>query len=57
MKDKVTIFIIVVIYSIITTPFIKNFEEKSLYSSGHRVEIAIAEDFWDYLSRFSIITE
>ncbi len=51
MQDKIIIAILIMIYTSISTPIIKNF---SLNSIGNRVEIVVAEDIWDYLSRFSI---
>jgi len=47
MKEKIIIILIITIYSTITTPFIKNHSEKN-------IEIAIADDIWDYFSRFRI---
>jgi len=51
MKDKTIIIILIMLYTSISTPVIKKF---SINSIENRVEIVVAENFWDYLSRFSI---
>ena len=51
MKDKIIISVLIMIYTLITTPILNNF---SLNSIENRVEIVVAENFWDYLTRFSI---
>jgi len=54
MKDKIIISVLIMIYSLITTPILNNFSLNSLNSIENRVEIVVAENFWDYLTRFSI---
>jgi len=51
MKDKIIIAILIMLYTSISTPIINKF---SLNSIENRVEIVVAENFWDYLSRFSL---
>ena len=51
MKDKIIIVVLIMFYTSVSTPVIKKF---SLNSIENRVEIIVAENFWDYLSRFSI---
>jgi len=54
MKEKIIILFIITIYSTISTPFIKNNVSNSINHSEKNIEIAIADDIWDYLSRFRI---
>ena len=54
MKEKIIILMIITIYSTITTPLIKNITPNSLNLSESHIEIAIADDIWDYFSRFRI---
>jgi len=54
MKEKIILLIIITIYSAITTPIYKENIPNSLNISERNLEIAIAEDLWDYFSRFRI---
>jgi len=54
MKDKIIISVLIMIYTLITTPILKNFSLNSLNSIENRVEVVVADNFWDYLTRFSI---
>jgi len=54
MKDKIIILLIITIYSTISTPLIKNNIPKSINYTENIIEIAIADDIWDYFSRFRI---
>ncbi len=54
MKEKIIILLIISIYSTISTPIIKNNKPNSLNLSESNIEIAIADDIWDYFSRFRI---
>ena len=54
MKEVTIISIIILIYSMITTPILKKDIVNSEYFSENNIEIAIADDLWDYFSRFSI---
>jgi len=54
MKDKIILIMLITIYSSITTPLFKENIPNSLYISERNIEIAIAEDLWDYFSRFRI---
>ena len=54
MKDKIILIMLITIYSSITTPLFKENIQNSLYISERNIEIAIAEDLWDYFSRFRI---
>ncbi len=54
MKDKIILIMLITIYSSITTPLFKENIPNSLNISERNIEIAIAEDLWDYFSRFRI---
>tara|TARA_B100001996_G_scaffold245345_1_gene190004 strand:- start:233 stop:403 length:171 start_codon:yes stop_codon:yes gene_type:complete len=54
MKEITIISIIISIYSMITTPLLKKDIVNSKYFSENKIEIAIADDLWDYFSRFRI---
>tara|TARA_B100000427_G_scaffold74548_1_gene60600 strand:+ start:354 stop:524 length:171 start_codon:yes stop_codon:yes gene_type:complete len=54
MKEKLILLLIITIYSTISTPIIKNNIANSINHKENNIEIAIAEDIWDYLSRFRI---
>ena len=54
MKEKIIILLIITIYSTISTPLIKNNISNSINHSEKTIEIAIADDIWDYFSRFRI---
>jgi|ETNmetMinimDraft_5_1059913.scaffolds.fasta_scaffold35056_3 hypothetical protein len=54
MKDKIIISLIIMIYTSITTPIIKNFSLNSSNSIENHVKVVVAENIWDYISRFSI---
>ena len=57
MKDKVIVLVVVMLYSSITTEKIKDFNSEIINSSENMIDIVVAEDFWDYLARFTINTE
>jgi len=57
MKDKLIILVVIMLYTSITTEKIKYLNPERLNSSENMIDVVVAEDFWDYLSRFSIITE
>ena len=54
MKEKLIIISVIMIYSSITTPIITKYITNSSNLVENRIEISIAEDIWDYLSRFII---
>ena len=54
MKEKIIILLIITIYSTISTPLIKKNISNSINHSEKNIEIAIADDIWDYFSRFRI---
>ena len=54
MKEKIIIIVLITIYSSISTPLIKNNISNSRNLSEKNIEIAIADDIWDYFSRFRI---
>ena len=54
MKEKIIILLIISIYSIISTPLIKKNIPNSVILSENNIEIAIADDIWDYLTRFKM---
>ncbi len=54
MKEKVVIIFIILIFSYISTPFINNLVKKPKYIDQGIINIAIADNIWDYLNRFSL---
>ncbi len=54
MKEKLIIVSLVMIYSSITTPIISKYITNSSNLVKNSIEISVAEDIWDYLSRFDI---
>ena len=54
MKDKIILIMVITVYSSITTSFYKENIPNLLNISERNIEIAIAEDLWDYFSRFRI---
>ena len=54
MKEKIIILFIITLYSTISTPLIKKNISNSINHPEKNIEIAIADDIWDYFSRFRI---
>ena len=54
MKEKIILLLIITLYSTISTPHIKKNIPNSIILTENMIEIAIADDIWDYLSRFRI---
>ena len=54
MKEKLIIISLIMIYSSLTTPIISKYITNSSILNENSIEISIAEDIWDYLSRFTI---
>ena len=54
MKEKLIIISVIMLYSSITTPIITKYITNSSNLVENRIEISVAEDIWDYLSRFII---
>ncbi len=54
MKEKVIIFIFVLIFSTSSNNFLNNVIKNPLNNENSIIEIAIAENLWDYFSRFTI---
>jgi len=54
MKEKIILLIIITIYSAITTPIYKENIPNSFDISENNINIAIADNLWDYFSRFRI---
>jgi len=54
MKENIIIIIFVTVFSNITTPLINENLKNNLDTNQKVVNIAIADNFWDYISRFSI---
>ncbi len=54
MKNKLILITLIIVYSSISTPLIKKFISNSTIYSTNIEEIAIANDLWDYISRFSL---
>jgi len=57
MKDKIVLFIVLMMYTSLISPKISHLNVARLNSEENKIEIVVAEDFWDFLSRFTIITE
>ena len=54
MKENIIIIVFVTVFSYITTPLINENLKNNLDTNQKVVNIAIADNFWDYISRFSI---
>ena len=54
MKENIIIIVFVTIFSYITTPLINENLKNNLNINQKVENIAIADNFWDYISRFSI---
>ena len=54
MKEKVIIVVLVLFISVSTNNFLNKVIKNSLNDNTLSINIAIADDFWDYLSRFTV---
>ena len=54
MKEKVIIVVFVIIISQISNNFLNNVIKKPLIYEISTMNIAIADNLWDYFSRFSV---
>ena len=54
MKENIVLITFVLIFTFITTPLINNVIKKPIRIESNIQNIAIADNFWDYISRFSI---
>ena len=54
MKENLIIVVFVLIFSISFNNFINKVIKNPLNSDISTINIAIADDLWDYLSRFSV---
>ena len=54
MKENVILIIFILIFSFISTPLIDKNLKNGLDDHNNIVNIAIADNFWDYISRFSL---
>ena len=54
MKENVILIFFILIFSYISTPLIDKTLKNSLNNDNNIVNIAIADNFWDYISRFSL---
>tara|TARA_Y100000741_G_scaffold331455_1_gene286763 strand:+ start:1364 stop:1534 length:171 start_codon:yes stop_codon:yes gene_type:complete len=54
MKENVILILFILIFSYISTPLIDITLKNGLDDDNKIVNIAIADNFWDYLSRFSL---
>ena len=54
MKENIILIFFILVFSYISTPFIDITIKNDIDNDKNIEEIAIANDFWDYLSRFSI---
>ena len=54
MKEKVIIVALVMIFSLSTNNFLNKVIKNPLNNDISTINIAIADDLWDYFSRFSV---
>ena len=54
MKEKVIIVALVMIFSLSTNNFLNKVIKNPLKNNTSTLNIAIADDLWDYFSRFSV---
>jgi len=54
MKEKVIILVFVLIFTLSTDNFLNKVIKNPLNNDISTINIAIAEDLWDYFSRFSV---
>ena len=54
MKEKVIIIVFVLIFSLSSNNFLNKVIKNSINNDISPINIAIADDLWDYFSRFSV---
>ena len=54
MKEKVIIVSFVLIFSLSSNNFLNKVIKNSINNNVSTINIAIADDLWDYFSRFSV---
>ena len=54
MKEKVIILVFVLIFTLSTDNFLNKVIKNPLNTDISTINIAIADDLWDYFSRFSV---
>ena len=54
MKEKVIIVVLVMIFSLSTNNFLNKVIKNPLNNSISTINFAIADELWDYFSRFSV---
>ena len=54
MKEKVIILVFVLIFSISSNNFLNKVTKNPINKEVGTINIAIADDLWDYFSRFSV---
>ena len=54
MKENIIVIVFIGMFSYITTPLINENLKNNLDINQKVENIAIADNFWDYISRFSI---
>tara|TARA_B100000965_G_scaffold396826_1_gene412338 strand:- start:2051 stop:2221 length:171 start_codon:yes stop_codon:yes gene_type:complete len=54
MKEKVIIVVFVLFFSVSTNNFLNNVIKNSINNNKSSINIAIADDLWDYFSRFTV---
>jgi len=54
MKEKSVLITFVLLFTYITSPFLNNVIKSSDNLNKNTINIAIADDLWDYFSRFSV---
>ena len=54
MKEKVIVLVFVMIFSYSSNNFLNNVIKNPLKINNSVINIAIADDLWDYFSRFNV---
>ena len=54
MKENVIIVVFVLIFSLISNNFLNKVIKNTINNEVATINIAIADDLWDYFSRFSV---
>ena len=54
MKEKVLIVVFVLIFSLSSNNFLNKVIKNRINNDVSTINIAIADDLWDYFSRFSV---
>ena len=54
MKEKVIVFVFAMIFSYSSNNFLNNVIKNPLKNTNSVINIAIADNLWDYFSRFTV---